>query len=109
MPFAGGSYMLSQAEVADFVYNNYLTLCSTTDKSGGGTVFTTRAARASSTSREITTSLGTFEHYNPRYCGTFLMAARFYFLVAEMTHLQQVRQSPVRYCKRRVPLNNASL
>ena len=69
MPFAGGPYMLSQAEVAAFVYNNYLTLCSTTDRNPS--VFATRAARAASTSREITTSLGTFNTTIPSTAGLF--------------------------------------
>jgi len=62
-------HMLSQAEVADFTYNNYLTLCSTTDKNAGATVFNARAARASSTSREVTTALGTFNTTIPAAVG----------------------------------------
>jgi len=67
MPSPATSRMLSQAEVADFTYNNYLTLCSLTDKTGS--VFQTRVDRNGLNSGELTTSLGTFNTTIPAAVG----------------------------------------
>lgn len=71
MPSPSTPRMLSQAEVADFTYNNYLTLCSTTDKSSGATIFNARTARAFAVSREISLATGTFNTTIPDTTGIF--------------------------------------
>jgi hypothetical protein len=67
MPSPATPRMLSQAEVADFTYNNYLTLCSLTNKTG--TVFDTRTDRNGLASGEESQSLGTFNTTIPDAVG----------------------------------------
>lgn len=58
MPLPSPVKMLSQAEVTDFAYNNYLNLFSLTNKTG--TVFDTRTDRNGLAGGEESQSLGTF-------------------------------------------------
>lgn len=67
MPLPATLAALTQAEVADYTYNNYLTLCSITNKTG--TVFDTRTDRNGLNSGEETQSLGTFNTTVPSATG----------------------------------------
>lgn len=67
MPLPATLPMLNQAQIASYTYNNYLTLCSLTNKTG--TVFDTRTDRNGLAFGEESQSLGTFNTTIPKATG----------------------------------------